>query len=122
MVINPYNVDSDPALYYWENTKENVETEENELEDDVNQWKEEWVEDMPKYDSHHFDNFKKGNHGIFDYWNYFRWILNAAFIGFPLTVISTICLILNLYTSIYWNKFWAFGNLFMISKTFYIMF
>ena len=81
--------------------------------------KKEWNQDLPKYDSHHFDGKK---HGLWDYWDYFRWILNAAFIGLPLTIIGVVCAVLNIWTSVDWNKWWAYGNLFMISKTFYVLF
>ena len=59
---------------------------------------------------------------MWEYWNYFRWILNAAFIGMPLTIVGVACLALNIWTSVDWNKWWAYGNMFMISKTAYVLF
>jgi len=103
--------------YYVENIKENIEHEEDVLADDVDEVKDEFVNDWPKYDSE-WDN---GNRGMFEYWNYFRWILNAAFIGCPTFVVTWIFIGLNIFESIAWNRVWANGNIFLISKTFYLI-
>ena len=58
---------------------------------------------------------------IFAYWDYFRWILNAFFIAFPIELLATVCTGLNIYTSIDMNKWWANGNLFLIGKTIYVL-
>ena len=79
------------------------------IKKDWNEAKNEWDNDLPKYDPDYTSKWKKSNKSVWDYWNYFRWILNAAFIGMPLSLVSVACLVLNIWTSVDWNYWWAYG-------------
>jgi len=49
-----------------------------------------------------------------------RWILNGWVVGFPFLCFLFVVWVWNLYVNIFWNKWWAEGNLFLMANTLYI--
>ena len=49
-----------------------------------------------------------------------KWILNAVSFGAPFTAYCLAALGYNIYANIFWNKWWANGNLFLMWNTWYL--
>lgn len=49
-----------------------------------------------------------------------KWIVNAWAVGAPWCFLLFTIFSWNFYVNIFWNKFWAEGNLFLMGNTFYI--
>ena len=47
--------------------------------------------------------------------------MNAAFVGIPYSTISWGLVAFNMYESIEWQRVWANGNIFLVSKTLYMI-
>ena len=54
---------------------------------------------------------------LWDYIMYFRWLINAVFIGFPVWNVIFIGLLWNIWFNIVMNHFWAHGNLYLMLMT-----
>lgn len=84
--------------------------------DDFDELAREFGIDWPGYDQTYFDS-----HEFQEFLNYFRWVFNAIFVGMPCTIVVSFLLTMNIFSSIELNKIWANGNVFLISKTVYII-
>ena len=117
-----YHNDKDEGTVDWylENIRENFEREVDVVEDNVQEIGDEINEDFPKYSADWVQEWKEGGSDIGEYWDYFRWVLNAAFIAMPLSGVALVFLIFNWYESIEWQRVWANGNIILISKTVYM--
>lgn len=49
-----------------------------------------------------------------------RWIINGWVVGVPFLCFLVVVWVWNLYVNIFWNKWWAEGNLFLMGNTIYI--
>lgn len=49
-----------------------------------------------------------------------RWILNFNLVGVPWLVTLLAVFVWNLYVNIWWNKWWAEGNFFLMGNSIYI--
>ena len=84
--------------------------------DDFDELAREFGIDWPGYDKEYFDS-----HEFQEFLNYFRWVLNAILVGLPCMIIVSFLLTMNIFSSIELNQIWANGNVFLISKTMYIL-
>lgn len=50
-----------------------------------------------------------------------KWIVNLWTVGVPWCVLLFVIFSWNVYVNIFWNKFWAEGNLFLVGNTVYII-
>jgi len=48
-----------------------------------------------------------------------RWVINIAFIGLPWMALSVVFIVYNLVLNIWFNKWWAYGNFWLIFNTIY---
>lgn len=53
---------------------------------------------------------------------YYRWAINAAVVGVPWFLTATTALIYNIYFNIEYNRWWAWGNYWLLGNTFYLLF
>lgn len=53
---------------------------------------------------------------------YIRWILNAIFVAMPWCMTVLILIGFNLYESIAWQQWWAYGNIIVLGRTLYLVF
>lgn len=74
--------------------------------------------DWPKYDS---TWERMENPTNWEYWTYFRFLLNWVLVAIPGLFWATVMVALNMYTMIDWNRIWAGGNIFLLSKTLYLI-
>jgi hypothetical protein len=49
-----------------------------------------------------------------------KWIINLWAVGVPWCFVLLVIFSWNLYVNIFWNKFWAEGNVFLMANTLYI--
>ena len=64
--------------------------------------------------------FMKGKHTWLDYLSFFRWIVNALFVGIPWFGFSISMFIVNIAGNIWLNKWWSDGNPLLIMSTIYL--
>ena len=50
-----------------------------------------------------------------------KWIINMWVVGVPWLVLLGVIMAWNMYVNIFWNKWWAEGNFFLMGNTFYII-
>ena len=51
-----------------------------------------------------------------------KWVFNTVFIAFPWVIISIILFVFNVILNIVMNKWWAYGNFWLIFNTFFAAF
>lgn len=51
----------------------------------------------------------------------FKWLINLWIVGVPWTFILFVIFSWNMYVNIFWNHWWAEGNVFLIANSLYIM-
>lgn len=51
-----------------------------------------------------------------------KWIINMWTVGIPWCFVLFFIFMWNIYVNIFWNKFWAGGNLYLMFNTFFIIF
>lgn len=51
-----------------------------------------------------------------------KWILNLWTVAVPWCVLLVVIFGWNVFVNIFWNKFWAEGNLFLVGNTMFIIF
>lgn len=116
--IREFNNTYDPGTvsYYWENAKENFEREEDMVSNEIKEVEDEFNNDIPKELSD--TNFMKHDWSFI--LNGLRWVLNAVFIASPINFFLWVMVFWHYMVQIFLNKWWAHGNLFLISKTIFI--
>ena len=56
-----------------------------------------------------------------DYAEYFKYIIDIAFIAIPWTIMAILCMGWNLWFNFAWNEKWAGGNFWLVFNTIYIL-
>jgi hypothetical protein len=50
-----------------------------------------------------------------------KWVFNMWLVGLPWCLVLLVIFGWNIYVNIFWNKFWAEGNLFLLGNRLYII-
>lgn len=60
-------------------------------------------------------------HNWYEYFGYFRWVLNFLWVGIPWVFTSQMLIVANFVFNIWLNQWWADGNFFLLFNTFFII-
>ena len=100
----------------------------DEIEDEFNDFENEFVDDLPVNElSKEFQEIDDTVKGKKKFSMKFvktalltmRWIINTCFIGVPWVFLSIIFIVYNFVLNVWFNKWWAYGNFWLIFNTFY---
>ena len=67
------------------------------------------------------DFVEDGDTEWYEYFGYFRWIINFLFVGVPWFFWSIVLCIFNLVWNMVLNDFWADGNFLLVFNTWYLL-
>lgn len=82
--------------------EDTVDTIENDIE---------WAKEVPPYARQ-----------IWQRLMLLKWIINLWVVGVPWCTVLFVIFVWNIYVNIFWNKWWAKGNLFLLGNTAYIIY
>lgn len=88
------------------------------------EFEEEIQEEIPSIDAIEKESEELGGLTWSNWWEwllYFRWIINAIFIGLPFVAYEVFSITWNLVLNIWFNRWWAGGNLYLIVNTVYFL-
>lgn len=61
-------------------------------------------------------------HSWWEYFKYFRWVINLFFYAIPWIVVSSVLIVLNFVFNIWLNQWWSNMNPFLIADTVYLVY
>ena len=110
----------------WKNESEleRLEEELKAIEDDAKEigyeFEQELQEEIPSIDAIEKEYQDLGGVTWDNSWEwllFFRWVINAIFVGVPFTIYSTFSVCWNIFLNARFNRMWAGGNVYLMFNT-----
>lgn len=108
-----------------ERLKEEIQYLEDEAKEMGLDFEQDIEEEIPSFTDIKDEYDDLGGFKLTDFWTwikYFRFIINALFVGMPFLIFSALSIIWNLVLNIHFNRWWAGGNLYLIGGTLFNLF
>ena len=114
----------------WKNESEleRLEEEIQAIEDDAKEFgyefQHDFEEEVPSIDAIEQEYKDLGGVTWDNSWEwllFFRWVINALFVGVPFTIYSTFSVLWNIFLNFKFNRMWAGGNVYLIFNTVFMI-